>query len=768
MRTLKNMSFSVLLCLLLFGRPTLVRSGQSSFDELMDTIRTGNAHQRAWAIPLLSQTGNVRVVPVLIELLKDADNAVRTYAAQQLDRLADKRSTEALAAVLDDPYSNVRFYAARALGKLGAEEHAPKLAKAIMNNLPDPNHPQNNASSMTAMLETFSSLSRTAPPEIISLLGPVGRGNEIRSDWWWFYEALAQCFGRIGDRAAFDELKRVDKALSSGQQDYETWYAVRKALAGIEPVMRFDRPAAEILYSVRIFKISWEGIKQRWVEPLAKQGEDALGDLEWAIKFDSQRDQQRKQIAIEAIGDIGGGEARAILRRYIRRTSKLSGADRIAEHRYRYALRMALRGLLKAEPSEAAVREVIAGSQLVDSFDREYLVNDISREPPEKIPGRIKLLFYEKVLLTPEPTKSRSRYGQHAAAKCLGQTGGRRAGEILSKALLEAPDSTAAKSAATALVSIAGYDAVPALIKASELPGAPVATIAQAMGAIGDNRAVRALKDMAGRDKLRPGDRLWIAAALARLDVDYAGNAQIVRKALPDSLEHAGWLHDDRTIKLVAAFLESTEDYTSERATAALEAVGTEDAFEAITALIDAETITDPIRLHKLSSAAARMAKKLAIDSGGHYAEVAEVSEIVRGWFAGMQQQADPGAVRSNKLDTIKRHEGLARKLWMAEARRKLDLTAKSNQKDPASQVPEEAVAAAEHIFGPEVVPLLERIAAESRSKVSFHGKNAMVEFYHVRSMAAGILTERTGRKHTFVGTDGKTHPGGWNPSDEE
>lgn len=39
------------------------------------------------------------------------------------------------------------------------------------------------------------------------------------------------------------------------------------------------------------------------------------------------------------------------------------------------------------------------------------------------------------------------------------------------------------------------------------------------------------------------------------------------------------------------------------------------------------------------------------------------------------------------------------------------------------------------------------------------------VRYYHVRSLAAGLLTEKTGRLCTFVDVDGRTHPGGWSPS---
>ena len=51
---------------------------------------------------------------------------------------------------------------------------------------------------------------------------------------------------------------------------------------------------------------------------------------------------------------------------------------------------------------------------------------------------------------------------------------------------------------------------------------------------------------------------------------------------------------------------------------------------------------------------------------------------------------------------------------------------------------------------------------------MDFHGKRSIVRHYHVRSQAARILTEKTGQPYTFVDVDGRTHPGGWNPSQDD
>jgi hypothetical protein len=260
-------------------------------------------------------------------------------------------------------------------------------------------------------------------------------------------------------------------------------------------------------------------------------------------------------------------------------------------------------------------------------------------------------------------------------------------------------------------------------------------------------------------------DRLWIAAALARLGKDYERNAAVVRKALPASLEQAEWLHDTETIRAVAAFVED-EAYTGERAISTLEAVGTEEAFEALTGHIDVNEIITPRRLQEHCAAAARMAEKLGNESENYYAEIATVSQAVPGWFE-IHQLERPRPEARDSYETVKRHMALARRLWIAEATQRLDLAAKENRLQAQSSISGGAVRAVSGIFGPELAPSLKRIAGESRDKVSFHGKYRMVDFYIVRSLAAKILTERTGQKHTFIDADGRTHPGGWDPSQE-
>lgn len=773
MKALKNISLIILFCVFLIGRADNVQSAQtttaqSRFDELIHLIRTGNGYQRAQAVWSLGRVDDQRVVPALMDSLRDNDEKVRTYAAQQLDRLADKRSTEALADALNDSNSNVRKLAAQGLAKIGGEQHVPALVASVINHLPDPNTSDRVFWYSASALDAIGKLTSEAPFQLVELVGKISDEKTIKDeDWWRLLKEVARCLSRIGDKAAYKELQRAKKSLEKDYQDYKTWYAVCKALAALNPQkMAFDKPTADILDSVRPAKITREGIQQKWGRPLVKLGDKAVEDLDWALRFESERDHGRKMVAIEALGEIGGQKAAQVLRRYIPHVSDSYKRGGKARHQAGYALRNALLALLKADPNKETTEEIIAFSLTLDSFAQKYLMHDVSSTAPQKIPAEIKVLFYEKVLLDSKQAKSFGQYALSDAARLLGQIGGPQAGVVLSKVFLESGNTKMARAAAKALGSIKEYDAIPTLIKASKLTNASFGTIAEAMGRIKDARAVPALQDLGGREKLSQADRLWIAAALARFGKDYDRNAAMVRQALPASLDQAKWLHDTETIKAVAVFVKN-EGYNGERAISTLEAIGTKEAFEALRKLINLDRTIKPRRLQRLSTVAARMAEKLGYDSNDYYAEIAVVSEAVRGWFE-IHQIHQPQPEERLNYEAVKRLPALARKCWMAEATRRLDLAAKQSKEEWKFHIPGQAVRAIGDIFVPELVPVIERIIRESRNKVSFHGKYKMVDFYNIRSIAAKILTEKTGKPHTFIDVDGRTHPGGWNPSQEK
>jgi HEAT repeat protein len=775
MPALKTTQLIILFSAFLAGstEPEQLQPVQTHFDELMHLIRTGNAYQRAEAISSFASIDDQRVVPVLMGLLEDQDDRVRVSAAHQLARLADTRSADALAKGLGNRGGNVRRYAAEGLAKIGSERHVPALVAAVMNHLPDPNTSDSESWHSAPALEAIGKLSSRAPPQIVELLGKISDESFVKDeDWWRLLEGVAKCLGQIGDKGAYDQLQEARKSLETTYQDYKMWYAVRKALADIEPEgSRFDRPAADILTTVRVFMASYEEIRQKWVQQLVDIGPSVIEDLEWTLRFKENRgdwDSERILVAITTLGQIGGPEATKVLRQYIERVLKQAAAEPRSTRGRAYPLRMAMLALLKAAPQKQTVEQILSLLPALDDFQQEYLMRDIFNAEAERIPPHIKVFLYSRILLGQEKAKSSGSYAPSAAAKLLGQIGGEEAGQALSEALLKCEDASVREAAARALGAIKDYDAIPPLIKAAALSGAPIAAIAAAMGTINDKRALPCLTTLQTRQDLRQTDRLCIAAGLARLGKDYDQNTAIVRKALPNSLELAQWLHDTETTKAVAVFVEDRQEYTRQRAISTLEAMGTKEAFDALTRFIDVERITDPRRLEELSAAVSRMAGELGDNSSkDYYAEIAAVSRAVRGWFQ-ITAMAQPAPERRDTHELVKQQAALARKVWIAEASRRLDLAAKGEQEIWRCDIPGEAIRAVKDIFAPELVPVLRRVVHENHAKVSFHGTYKMVDFYLIRSLAAEILTDKMGTPYSFADADGRTHPGGWNPSQEQ
>jgi hypothetical protein len=268
---------------------------------------------------------------------------------------------------------------------------------------------------------------------------------------------------------------------------------------------------------------------------------------------------------------------------------------------------------------------------------------------------------------------------------------------------------------------------------------------------------------MAGREGLSEPDRWWIAAALAHLGVDYAGNAERIRQALPEALGQAQWLQDEESIRAIAGFISGSA-LTSTRAARTLEAIGTETALEALTSRINAMTIEDTGHFQDLCGAAARLAGKLKHPGAVYWTNAGATVSAVRAWFR-VSQRVESAPDRVSSLDTVTKDLVMARKVWIAEASRRLDLAATGKAEPYEYHIPAEALWGAKALYGPELAPILERIAAESDATASFEGASSTVKYYNIRSLAAGILTDKTGQLHAFVDVDGRTHAGGWNPS---
>lgn len=720
-----------------------------TFDELVKILQLGNAYQRAEAVSRLARIDDARVVPTLIGLLEDPNDRVRIYTAQQLSYLADERAADALAGALSDSARNVRRYAGEGLIKIGSERHVPALVASVVSHLPGTTGDGYESTYLAPALEAIGKLSPQAPGQIVGLLDYVSDGgNTKHEDWWRFLTNVATCLGQIGDRAALDALERAAESLEKHHQDYNTWYAVRKAVAAIDPVRSpFDRPGADILATVRMGKITEQGFRQNWVLPLAKLGSKAVDDLAWALWFD---DRTRTRVAIDALGEIRGAEVADVLRRYLQRQSDLSEQERRSS---RFLVRRALLSLLKAEASVATAQEVAKRAGFLDDFEKEYLVSSVEKVPADQLPTEVRITFFDSML------EAGDRYAGPRAAAALGRIGGPAAGDILRQSLLsDIPPCRAA--AARALGAIADYDALKVLLEASGQPDAPIGAIAWALGNIADPRAIPALEAMSNRDRLGDGDRLWIAAALAWLGHDYEANAALIRAGLPQTIRYAAWLNDGETVAALAKLIP-LRDRGDTYIIDTLVAMGTAEALDALMSLADAET--DPLRFQNLCKAAGDLGERLKHPEGQRYRAQAKVAVAVRGLFA-MAQRAQPAEVSRRKHDLIDKYPQLARRIWIIEATRRLNLALRPDHKPWECVIPHRALRFADRAFDPEMIPVLKRFIAEDTQTVSHHGKDGVVPHYHYRSLAAAILAEKTGKQVTFVDIDGRAHPGGWRP----
>jgi HEAT repeat protein len=189
-----------------------------------------------------------------------------------------------------------------------------------MSHLPDPNTPVGEKSWYSApALEAVGRLSPKAPPEFLELARAIALTKDVTNDHWWrVRENVARCLGKIGDKTAVEPLQEARRALETGYQDYGTWYAVRKALAAIDPqAMPLNRPAADILRQIQWGKGGFSGL-----EPLVKLGDSAMDDLAWMLLFEGRQDRERVADAMRVLGQIGGEQAVSILRDYIARPPK--------------------------------------------------------------------------------------------------------------------------------------------------------------------------------------------------------------------------------------------------------------------------------------------------------------------------------------------------------------------------------------------------------------------------------------------------------------
>lgn len=347
----------------------------------------------------------------------------------------------------------------------------------------------------------------------------------------------------------------------------------------------------------------------------------------------------------------------------------------------------------------------------------------------------------------------------------LTEKGGQNSGDVLSKILLESTNQNYKMFAARGLGRIKDYNSLPPLAKAAESQNAPLGDIAQGLGMLNSEKTIPILENMSKRSNLSTEDRLWIAAAMARLGKDYEKNAEFIRSNLPKSLEQAKWLNDSKTIEALENLIVKEKNYYAFETLGAIETKEAYGVFMKLLSICDPEN--EDMELAELYSVASRMAGKLNfISDEKENSEKAITVNYVQRSFE-LSQMPQPIFMDPNNRKIVSSYPQFARMVWIKRAERKLDLASKGNSE--SDQIPDSAVNIIELFFDKELIPSLERIVKESKFMGSFQTKDfKFITSYYVRSLAAKILTEKTGKKYTFIDADGKEHAGGWYPGMEE
>ncbi|MBN1344847.1 MAG: HEAT repeat domain-containing protein, partial [Phycisphaerae bacterium] len=573
-----------------------------------------------------------------------------------------------------------------------------------------------------------------------------------------------------------EDLSKLDDDLRLSLQDYEAWHAIRRALSVVAPQeLPFDRPAARILASFWGGKISSDGIRTRYVEPLAALGPPAIADLDWSLRFEGApnifHDRGRKELALQSLARIGGPDSAKAIRSYLHHI-KLFQPNGKTPHPESYLAKSASQALLQVDPTDETLDEVSALLRRHPvSYEREMFFARVLRAPATEMATKTKLMLCKRVLTPPEEVFTWSESTSKTCIQALARIGGPEAGQILAGLLFIDPEvanlrrwwgcaRNARSNAARALATVQDFDAVTPLVRAADTISdqSILAIVAWALGERGDPLAVPALQRIASIDEASAPLRTEAAAALIRLGVDYDRNAAIVRDALPDSLPRAVHLRDPQSVTAVAGYLYDKP--RQRQAADVLAAIGTREALTALQKAAASGLDLDPNWLIYLNTAAARLSKTLGDPCEQQYAEVALVVETVLDWFKMWQTLGPLPGLRAPSA-TVMRHAELARKVWIKEVSRRLDRAANPDTAQYETDVPPQAIGAIMPMYSPELIPALERIVAEHPPMVVGDGKTER-KSHPLRSFAAKLLTDKTGKPHTFIDVDGQPRPGGW------
>ena len=236
----------------------------------------------------LGQIRDPRSIPMLIQVLDDADPTIRTYATNSLGHIGEPASAAipALIKVLNDPNDSVRRSAASALGRMGPA--AAVASPALVQTLGDP-------SSIVADV-ALSTLTKIGPPAKVVLLEGIAANKDNISFFWRAIIAL----GHTGS-----DQQTVEVLLQTLDHDAPSIRVVAARALGIikEPV--------DVIVPALIGKLGDEsmGVRAQSVYSLGKIGPPAKGAVPALIKVLNDSDRQLRRSTAWALMEIGTPEA---------------------------------------------------------------------------------------------------------------------------------------------------------------------------------------------------------------------------------------------------------------------------------------------------------------------------------------------------------------------------------------------------------------------------------------------------------------------------
>lgn len=158
--------------------------GTVALKVLIDLLKDQNEAVREASTYALGEIGDEKTVPYIIEMLSDKDSFVKISAARALGRLRDERAVEPLIRLTKDKNMFVRMAAARALGKIGDERVVEPLLRLLS---------EENAFVSLSAANAFGELGKEVIEPLLKCLAntdPVIR------------KSAALALGRLGDERA--------------------------------------------------------------------------------------------------------------------------------------------------------------------------------------------------------------------------------------------------------------------------------------------------------------------------------------------------------------------------------------------------------------------------------------------------------------------------------------------------------------------------------------------------------------------------------------